>query len=617
VAPVSLPTVSVEVMFDNTAPSGVAKTNNFNGGTNGVTISTGNSGGSSGSAFNVITGSPQFTSAQAFGGSGLAAFNPTSGADCHMDWTGATQTGDTFCLRLYMYLVSATSAIQRVAVVQGPGGVVSAVWMTNTRLLRVYLGFSISIAAALTTPVPIGQWCRVELRWTIDSGGSGTAEVWRFDDPDSAIADDYAISSTQTWPSGKPGMVEWHIQRDAGGWWYLDNVAVADSRIGPVQGTWTDVTLSGKHGISTKRGSDRVISPVIRYDAGTATVHVNNTDRRFDPTVLDGPHATGTRTKVTPMKPIRIRATWNSVTYDVFRGFVDHWNADHIANVYSEVAVLATDGFKVLSNRKRPAVAPVGAGELSGARVTRILDSVGWPPADRSIATGNSNLQETTLEGDALSELQAVAESEIGELYIDAGGKVVFRNRQAVILETRSNTVQATFGTNGEFTPAVARLVTDDATFYNEIRATRTGGSEQVAGDTASQDEFLVKTYQASNLLLVDDTAAAGYASWILYVSKEPEVRFDFLEIHAHADPDNLFPQVLGREIGDRIRIIRQPSGGGDPITRDCFIRGIAHETTGATWITRWALQSATKYGSFLVLNNSILGRLDENALGF
>ncbi|SPL94070.1 unnamed protein product [[Actinomadura] parvosata subsp. kistnae] len=613
----TLPTISVEVMFDNIAPSGVAKTNSFNGGTAGVTISTGNSGGTSGSAFNVITGSPQYTTTQAFGGSGLAAFNPSSGVDCHMDWTGVTQVGDTFCLRLYMYLVSATTNIQRVAVVQGPGGVVSAVWMTSGRILRVYLGFSISIAAALTTPVPTGQWVRVELRYKIDPSGNGTAEVWRYDDPNSAIASDYAISSTQAWPSGKPGMAEFHLQRDAGGYWFLDNVAVADSRIGPVQGTWTNVTLAGKRGISTRRGSNRVVSPVIRYEAGTATCYVNNTDRRFDPTALDGPYATGVRSKVTAMKPLRIRATWNAVTYDVFRGFVDLWDVDHVANVYSEVTVIASDGFKVLANRKRAPVAAVGAGELSGARVNRILDSAGWPAADRVIATGNSTLQATTLEGPALTELQDVAESEIGELYIDASGRVVFRNRQAVILESRSNTVQATFGAGATFTPARAKLVTDDVTFYNEIRATRTGGSEQVAGDVASQAEFLVKTYEASNLLLVDDTAVAGYASWILYVSKEPEVRFDTIEIHAHADPAVLMPIVLGREIGDRIRIIRQPSGGGDPIQRDVFIRGISHQTTGATWITTWNLQSATKYGSFLVLNNSTLGRLNENALGF
>ncbi|MFG3439941.1 hypothetical protein ACGF0J_22060 [Nonomuraea sp. NPDC047897] len=612
----SLPTVSIEVMFDNVTPSGNARTNSLDGGTNGVTISTGNSGGGSGNAFDSIAGSPRFSNAQTHSGS-LSAFNPTAGVDCHMDWASVTQSGDVFCARFYLYLVSAPSSTQRTFVLLGPGGVVSAVWLFNNRIMRIYLGFSTSVAAQLTTPVPTGQWCRVELRWSIDAGGNGTGEIWLYTDPDSATHADYAISSTLTWPSGKPSSAEWHLQRDAGGYWYLDDLAVADSKIGPVSGTWTDVTPWAKHGITTRRGSSRVESPVIRYDAGTASCTLDNSGRRFDPTNLAGPHVSGGKSRVTAMKPIRYRATWNGTTYDLWRGFIDEWDVDHVADIYSEVQVTATDGFKVLRNRKRAAVAPAGAGENSGARVSRILDSAGWPTADRVIATGNSTLQATILEGDALAELQAVAESEIGELYIDAAGRVVFRNRQAVILESRSNSVQATFGAGGSFTPARAKLVTDDATLWNEIRATREGGGEQLAGDAASQAEFLIKTYPAPGLLLETDTAVAGYASWILYVSKEPEVRFDTIEIHAHADPDNLFPQVLGREIGDRIRIIRQPSGGGDPITRDCFIRGISHTTTGATWITTWTLQSATKYGSFLVLNNSILGRLNENALGF
>lgn len=611
----SLPQISVELMFDNAAPKGNAKTNSFNAGTNGVTISTGNSGGSSGNAFNSIAGSPRFSNAQAFGGSGLSAFNPSSGVDCHMDWTGVSQTGDIFCARLYMYLVSAPSGLQRLFMLNGPSAQVSGVWISNTRIIRLYLGFATSIVAPLTTPVPVGQWVRLEMRWTIDSSGNGTGEIWRYDDPDSAIATDYAISSVLSWPNGKPSGAEWHLQRDAGGYWHMDNIAVSNQRIGPVQGTWTNVTLAAKRGIETKRLPNRVESPVIRYDAGTATCYVNNTDRRFDPTNLDGPYGTGIRSKVTAMRPIRYRATWNAVTYDLWRGFCDLWDVDHVADVYSEATLTASDGFKVLANNKRAAVAAVGAGEDSGARVTRILNSATWPAADRVIATGNSTLQATTLEGEALAELQAVAISEIGELYIDASGRIVFRNRQAVISETRSNTVQATFGVGR--TPARTKLMTDDATMWNEIRAQREGGVEQVASDAESQQEFQVKTYPASGLLLQTDTEVAAYAGWILYVSREPEVRFDFLEIHAHADPDTLFPIVLSREIGDRIRIVRQPAGGGDPITRDCFIRGVSHLTTGATWITTWTLQSATKYGSFFTLNHAVLGLLDSNALGY
>lgn len=615
----SMPTVLIDVMFNNTVPTGNARTNTFEGGVNGNTITTGNSGGGSGNAFNSVAGSPQFTSAQAYS-SGLSAFNPSAGVDCHIDWTGVTQTGDVIAARWYMYLVSAPAGAQRTFVLLGPSnGVVSAVWLFPDRTLRLYLGFSTSMVAGLSTPIPIGQWVRVEVRYTIDVAGNGVANLYLYTNPASSISTDLATSATLAWPGGKPSTTEFHLQRDAGGYWHMDALAVGDSKIGPIAGTWTDVTPYGKRGISTKRGASRIDSPIIRYEAGTATCHLDNSDRRFDPTNTAGPYTNGGgKSLVTPMRPIRIRATWAAVTYDIFRGFVDQWDVEHVADRYSEVEVTATDGFKVLRNKRRPAVTPVGAGENTGTRITRILDSATWPAADRQIATGNSTLQATALEGEALAELQAAAESEIGELYVDASGKVVFRNRQAILLETRSNTVQATFGqTVGVKTPATAKIVTDDATMWNEIRAKRAGGTELVAGDTGSQAEFLTRTFQTPDLLLETDTEVEAYAGWILYVSKEPEVRFDKLEIHAHADPDTLFPIVLAREIGDRIRIIRRPAGGGSPIQRDVFIRGIAHVTDGARWITTWTLQSATKYGSFFTLDNPVLGLLDSNALGY
>ncbi|MEU4578922.1 hypothetical protein [Nonomuraea sp. NPDC023979] len=385
--------------------------------------------------------------------------------------------------------------------------------------------------------------------------------------------------------------------------------------------TWTDVTSWGKRGISTRRGSSRVESPVIRYEAGTGTAYLNNSDRRFDPTNLSGPYVAGGKSQVQPMRPIRFRCTWAGVTYHLFRGFVDVWDVDWVADVYSEVTVTATDGFKVLANKKRAATMitvdgkqvpqTYGEGENAGARVTRILDSAGWPLADRLIAVGDSPMQATTLEGDALSELQSVADSEIGELYIDGQGRVVFRNRRAIHTETRSTTVQATFGSSPTArTPAQTKLSSDDATLYNEVLATREGGETQTVGDAASQDEFLTRTFNAPGLQLRTDGEALAWGQWIIFLSSEPETRFDSIEIHCHADPSVLFPAVLAREIGDRIRIVRRPSGGGDPITRDALIRGIAHDVSTEKWITTFQLQSARNFGSFFTLDDPVLGVL-------
>ncbi|MFE9672495.1 hypothetical protein ACFYOK_38780, partial [Microbispora bryophytorum] len=219
----------------------------------------------------------------------------------------------------------------------------------------------------------------------------------------------------------------------------------------------------------------------------------------------------------------------------------------------------------------------------------------------------------------ALSELQRVADSEIGELYISGSGKVVFRNRQALILDYRSANVVATLGQSATApAPMEVKLATDDATLWNEVIAQRKDGEERSVGDATSQDANQTRTFQKNDLLLETDIDVGNWAQWVLYVSKDPETRFDQIKIHVHADPDTLVLPALGREIGDRIQIWRRPPGGGDPIVRDCFIRGIAHEATQATWITTWALQSASKYGSFLTLDHSTLGLLNSgNAYGY
>jgi len=52
-------------------------------------------------------------------------------------------------------------------------------------------------------------------------------------------------------------------------------------------------------------------------------------------------------------------------------------------------------------------------------------------------------------------------------------------------------------------------------------------------------------------------------------------------------------------------------------ISKDCFIRGIQHDFTPLWWHTQWTLQSASKYGSFLTLDDATLGQLNENALAY
>lgn len=378
---------------------------------------------------------------------------------------------------------------------------------------------------------------------------------------------------------------------------------------------WTDVTayLSS---FDLRRGSNRVTNPVIRYESGTASFALRNEDRRFDPTHLTGPYVAGGVTQVTPMRAARLRALWNGTYYDLWRGYADSWDLSYEGPNYSTCELTASDGFKVLAGHDRIAGVSQGAGEDTGARVDRTLDSTDWSDTDRVIAIGDSTLQATTLEGSALDEVFLAADSEIGELYVDGAGRVVFRNRHAILEDARSSTSQATFGDGGgsELPYYGLGIEYDDATLANLVNVTRVGGTVQTAQDTVSQGLYLTRSFERSDLLLETDTAAADYAGFIAALSKDPELRFETITIRPQADEANLFPEVLGREIGDRITIKLRPPGGGAVISRDVFIRGIQHSGSPLSWQTTWTLQSATRYDGFFIIG---VGRLDQNALGF
>jgi len=304
--------------------------------------------------------------------------------------------------------------------------------------------------------------------------------------------------------------------------------------------------------------------------------------------------------------------------HDLFTGYVDSWDIEWTGPNSSTVTVPCTDAFKIFANIERTAVSAVGAGETTGQRINRILNGIGWPSGKREIATGDVVVQATTLEGNALEELQLTADTEVGELYMSPDGKVFFRNRNAINNDDRSNTSQATFGDEDpELRYVDLTFTNDDTQLANRVIITRAGSSNpQQADDVASQEEFLVKAYERSDLIMTTDGAALNYAQYVLSLSAQPELRFDGLVVNPLRDEERLFPQVLNRLIGDRITVRRRPPGGG-LVEQECFIRGRKHEITPGSWLTTWTLQSTAAGGSFFIIGHPTLGRLDNNPLGF
>ncbi len=159
---------------------------------------------------------------------------------------------------------------------------------------------------------------------------------------------------------------------------------------------------------------------------------------------------------------------------------------------------------------------------------------------------------------------------------------------------------------------------TGDEGLANYIQIARAGGTEQTVQDAASIAKFLKKTHTRDDLLMETDGDALAYANALAYQWSRRVFRFARIEFNTPAPQveDAIWPQLLGRLFGDRITARRRPAGGGDPIEKDGFIRGLEFESDGEFWRSAWVLQDAERF-SYFVIGDPILGRIGYNAIAF
>lgn len=388
--------------------------------------------------------------------------------------------------------------------------------------------------------------------------------------------------------------------------------------------TWSDVTAYVRSW-SIRRGATNGDSPTLRYEAGTCTVVLNDGDRRFDPDNLAGPYVSAGVSQIGPNVRVKIVGTWEDVTYPLFYGFTDDFAPDYDGNSWTTVTMTATDATKLFAGEDRDASVAAGAGEDSAARIGRILDAYGWPAGSRFLSTGNSFLQATDLSGNMWAEMLVVQDTELGELYIDRQGLVRFRNRKATLIASRSTTSQATFGddpagyaTSGELPYADVKMSSPADTLVNSVSASRAGGTEQLVEDVTSQSKYLKRTHTRNDLAMQADADANSWAHSIIYQFSVPARRFARLEFNRPriSEASALWPHLLGREFADRITVTRRPPGGGSPIVRDCFIRGVEMSSDGHIYSQAFILQDAGRF-AFFAVGDPILGRVGYNAISY
>jgi hypothetical protein len=352
--------------------------------------------------------------------------------------------------------------------------------------------------------------------------------------------------------------------------------------------------------LTISRGKNRDLD---RFNAGLLSVTVNNEDRAFDPLYAASPFFGN----IVPRRDVRVLADGTAQ----YVGKVLDWNFDFQPNGKQSASLEAADGFSFLAQQDLTPGTAVP--QLTGARVNAVLSqpSVDWPLSDRVIDAGNSELGADVFEGNVLSYLQKVEQSEGGLLFIDKSGRVQFVDR--LTTPTVDNvTVFADDGTGIPFAPAALDYGTEQ--LYNSITVT-SPGSTAVANGALSQTRYGIIELTVDTLIDDVDTVQ-GLADLLLSRFSEPELRFQAIRVDIEGISGPQRAEVFALEIGDVAQVKLTPGNPpvGPQVERYGQVISIAHDLQPGSHQVTFGLGSLQT--SLFVIADPVFGMIGEDAEG-
>jgi hypothetical protein len=362
--------------------------------------------------------------------------------------------------------------------------------------------------------------------------------------------------------------------------------------------------------IQTSRGRN---AQADQFQTGQLSLRIVDQNGDFNPQNTAGPYYG----LLNPMRKVQITATWNTVTYPIFSGFITGYTTTtpKFTGDIVYTTITAVDAFRLAQNAQISTVAGTSAGQLSGTRINKILDQIGWPASMRDVDAG-----QTTLQADpgsprtALEAMQTVELSEYGSLYVNANGEFVFQDR--AFTTSSVNGTPVVFNDDGTGIPYFNAIwLLNDVLIYNSAQITRTGGTTQNAINQPSIDKYFVHSYNQQNLLMETDAVALDYARAYVASRAETTTRCDAITLDLYTrDYDAGITAALDLEFFDPVTITTtQP--GSSALTKTLQVFGIAHSISPNSWKTQLTTLEPIIDG--FVLDSTLWGILDTSVLAY
>ncbi len=256
-------------------------------------------------------------------------------------------------------------------------------------------------------------------------------------------------------------------------------------------------------------------------------------------------------------------------------------------------------------------------GDTTDGRITRVLDAVGWPTLQRDLSVGVSSMQSlTTTNQTALAAIYDAVDTEDGEMFIAADGRLTFRNRN----DRDVSAYAATFSNDGSDIPYQDPKPTRDPTLLRNLAlVTDSDGIVWESKDTDS-----ITAHARRNVTRTTDTAVASepkdYADWLAAEFGTVRTSLKLTLKHGRTTSDAAWAAMLSRELGDLVKVEVTPIHGGSQVSHDMFVEELTITGLGVAGKEMIIGLSPAKNQRMFTLDDDVLGELDganEGLLGW
>jgi len=276
------------------------------------------------------------------------------------------------------------------------------------------------------------------------------------------------------------------------------------------------------------------------------------------------------------------------------------------------VDIKASDAFRLFNMASVVTVTGQAAGQNTGTRIDKILDTVSFPTSMRTINAGDTlTLADPADLRTSLSAMQNAEFSEQGALFINPEGNIIFKNRSSVIAS--AGVTPTNFNQTGGIPYKNLKFALDDKLIVNSATITRIGGVAQTAIDSGSIATYFPHSVAVSELIVDTDAEALNIASIYVATRSSTSIRIDQMSVDLY-DPNVPTATMLEFDYFDNVLISNiQPDSS--TITKNLQVQGIAHDITPTSWITTLTTMEPIVDG--FIIGNSTYGVLGEDILSY